>query len=150
MSYNVGYHNEHHDFPQIPQTRLHKLREIAPEYYENMYQHTSWTWVLYKFFTDPNMGPWSRVHRLNRGGTEEGNEKYITGNCRYGAEMDISEHLGDEHSTATSGTMPSPRVMHAKNDSAMGSGMTTRQRSKSSTKHARSDSASDAYTVMNS
>lgn len=22
LTYNVGYHNEHHDFPQIPQTRL--------------------------------------------------------------------------------------------------------------------------------
>ena len=26
LTYNVGYHNEHHDFPQIPHTRLHKAR----------------------------------------------------------------------------------------------------------------------------
>ena len=26
LTYNVGFHNEHHDFPQIPHTRLHKVR----------------------------------------------------------------------------------------------------------------------------
>jgi hypothetical protein len=25
LTYNVGYHNEHHDFPQIPQTKLHEV-----------------------------------------------------------------------------------------------------------------------------
>lgn len=109
LSYNVGYHNEHHDFPQIPQTRLHKvrragrgrgaqpggrgrccrrggragrgacgqpgggparrlprcprptthrqsqLREIAPEYYDSLYAHTSWCWVLWRFLVDPKM-----------------------------------------------------------------------------------------------
>ena len=25
LTYNVGLHNEHHDFPQIPHTRLYKV-----------------------------------------------------------------------------------------------------------------------------
>lgn len=77
LSYNVGYHNEHHDFPQIPHTRLYRLKEIAPEFYEPLYQHTSWIWVIYKFITDPKMGPWSRMHRGNRDGSESGNKRFI-------------------------------------------------------------------------
>lgn len=30
LTYNVGYHNEHHDFPQIPQTRLHQVSPSEP------------------------------------------------------------------------------------------------------------------------
>ena len=30
FTYNVGYHNEHHDFPQIPHTRLHKVPASGP------------------------------------------------------------------------------------------------------------------------
>lgn len=87
LTYNVGYHNEHHDFPQIPQTRLHQLRKIAPEYYEPLYQHSSWCWVIFKFLTDPKVGPWSRMHRLERDGTSEGNAQFIAGNCQYGTEF---------------------------------------------------------------
>ncbi|EFN56445.1 hypothetical protein CHLNCDRAFT_57665 [Chlorella variabilis] len=86
LSYNVGYHNEHHDFPQIPQTRLHKLRQIAPEYYNNLYAHTSWCWVLWRFLVDPAMGPWSRMHRVMREGTPAANDKFIGSMCKTAAE----------------------------------------------------------------
>ena len=68
LTYNVGYHNEHHDFPQIPHTRLWRLREIAPEFYKPLAHHTSWCWVLWTFLTDSDVGPWTRMKRVERGG----------------------------------------------------------------------------------
>jgi len=135
LSYNVGYHNEHHDFPQIPQTRLHKLREIAPEYYENMYQHSSWTWVIWKFLTDPTIGPWSRMHRLKREGSAEGNEQYMKGNCRYGTKMQMDEKEEDVGRDA--------KVMRAKNTDEV----TTKRQSSKPSKHLRSDSAIENYAI---
>ena len=67
LTYNVGFHNEHHDFPQIPHTRLHRLREIAPEYYEPLARHACWCWVIWTFLTDREVGPWTRVKRVQRG-----------------------------------------------------------------------------------
>jgi len=63
ITYNVGYHNEHHDFPYIPGRNLPKVREIAPEYYDNLPHYSSWIKVLYDFVMDDNVGPWSRVTR---------------------------------------------------------------------------------------
>merc|ERR1712166_387082 len=48
IAWNVGYHNEHHDFPAIPWSRLPLLRKIAPEFYDHLPQTKSWpgmTWI---------------------------------------------------------------------------------------------------------
>jgi sphingolipid delta-4 desaturase len=63
ITFNVGYHNEHHDFPNIPCYRLAEVRKIAPEFYDNLPCHHSWIKVLYDFVTCPELGPYSRVHR---------------------------------------------------------------------------------------
>ncbi|CAH1256892.1 DEGS1 [Branchiostoma lanceolatum] len=66
VTFNVGYHNEHHDFPNIPGCRLPKVREIAPEFYVNLPHHTSWSRVMYDFVTDPDIGPFARVKRRTK------------------------------------------------------------------------------------
>lgn len=63
LSYNVGYHNEHHDFMTVPWSRLRKVRKIAAPYYDNLYFHRSWTALLFKFLFDPNLNLESRRTR---------------------------------------------------------------------------------------
>lgn len=63
IAFHVGYHNEHHDFPYIPGSRLARLRAMAPEFYDGLQQHTSWTRVLWRFVTDPELGGYSRIKR---------------------------------------------------------------------------------------
>jgi sphingolipid delta-4 desaturase len=66
ITFNVGYHVEHHDFPYIPGDKLPYVRRIAPEFYAELYKHTSWLWVLYKFIADPALGPYARIKRERR------------------------------------------------------------------------------------
>ncbi len=68
ISFNVGYHNEHHDFPSIPWNRLPEIKQLAPEYYENLCYHTSWTKLVLQFLFDPTIGLHSRVQRFDRSG----------------------------------------------------------------------------------
>lgn len=63
VTFNVGYHNEHHDFPNIPGKYLPKVREYAPEYYNSIPYHTSWVKVIYDYITDPSIGPYARMKR---------------------------------------------------------------------------------------
>ena len=67
LTYNVGLHNEHHDFPAIPWSRLWKLNAIAHEFYEDLPCHHSWVGVLWQFIWDREVGLWCRVKRKEGG-----------------------------------------------------------------------------------
>lgn len=75
ITFNVGYHVEHHDFPSIPGSLLPKVRQIAPEFYQPLCHHTSWTKVIWKYITDPDIGPYARVKRPHRSIQENGKPK---------------------------------------------------------------------------
>ncbi|KAI5478416.1 sphingolipid delta-4 desaturase [Pseudohyphozyma bogoriensis] len=72
LAYNVGYHNEHHDFPSVPWTKLPELRRIAKEFYDPLPNHPSWPGVTYRFIFDPTVGMWSRARREGRNGAKGG------------------------------------------------------------------------------
>jgi len=63
LAFNVGYHNEHHDFPYIPGSRLARLRALAPQFYDTLHAHSSWAGTLWRFVTEPELGAYSRIKR---------------------------------------------------------------------------------------
>lgn len=70
LAFNVGYHNEHHDFPSIPWNRLPRLHAMAPEVYRSLSYHRSWTRLFFRFLFDRNLTLYSRVVREERGGVK--------------------------------------------------------------------------------
>jgi sphingolipid delta-4 desaturase len=66
VSFNVGYHNEHHDFPRISGFRLPQVRAIAPEFYEDLHPHHSWSKIVYDYIMQPDIGPFKRIIRKKR------------------------------------------------------------------------------------
>lgn len=66
LAYNVGYHNEHHDFPSIPWTRLPLLHELAPEFYKSLASHPSWPMLIVNFIRDKEVGIFARAKRLSK------------------------------------------------------------------------------------
>jgi sphingolipid delta-4 desaturase len=63
LAFNVGYHNEHHDFPRISGFKLPQVRAMAPEFYNNLHSYDSWPKVIYDYIARPDMGPFRRVKR---------------------------------------------------------------------------------------
>jgi len=66
---NIGYHNEHHDAPTVAWNRLPALKRMAPELYDPLVFHKSWSRLFWRFLTDKNLSPWSRVVHDSRVGT---------------------------------------------------------------------------------
>jgi len=66
VAFNVGYHNEHHDFPSIPWNKLPELKRSAPAFYDTLLYHRSWTKLFFRFLFDKEISLYSRVLRKNR------------------------------------------------------------------------------------
>lgn len=64
LTYNVGYHNEHHDFPNIAWSSLPKVRQMAPEFYDHLPRCNSWPGVIFRYIFDDSISPYSRVKRV--------------------------------------------------------------------------------------
>ncbi len=67
LAFNVGHHNEHHDFPSVPWNNLPKIKATAREYYDTLVSHQSWTKLLFRFLFDPELSLFSRMVRQERG-----------------------------------------------------------------------------------
>jgi sphingolipid 4-desaturase/C4-monooxygenase len=64
---NVGFHNEHHDFPSVPWNKLPQLRTTAPEFYDTLKYHTSYIGLFFRFLFDQEISLFSRIVRQERG-----------------------------------------------------------------------------------
>jgi sphingolipid delta-4 desaturase len=67
VAFNVGFHNEHHDFPSIPWNKLPEIRKTAPEYYDTLFYHKSWTRLFFRFLFDKEISLFNRILRKERG-----------------------------------------------------------------------------------
>ncbi len=63
LSFNIGYHNEHHDLMNVSWRNLPKLKSMAPEFYEPLTAHQSWIKVLTDFIFKKEYSAYSRVVR---------------------------------------------------------------------------------------
>jgi sphingolipid delta-4 desaturase len=63
ITLNVYHHNEHHDFPAVPWSRLPELRRMVPEVYGQLYAHRSLTALWFRFLLDPTLSLHRRIVR---------------------------------------------------------------------------------------
>lgn len=64
VALNIGYHNEHHDFHEVPWTLLPKLKALAPEFYDDLHAHKSWLKLFLEFIFNPRYSLHSRIENI--------------------------------------------------------------------------------------
>jgi len=74
VSFNVGYHNEHHDIVTIPWPRLPRVRAAAPEFYDGLHSYASWTTLLLHFLRDRNITLFNAIVRPGRAAAGSGSQ----------------------------------------------------------------------------
>ena len=70
VSFNVGYHNEHHDIVNVPWSRLPQIRRTAPEFYDSLQSYSSWSTLLVRFVRDSNITLYNAIVRPGRGSSD--------------------------------------------------------------------------------
>jgi sphingolipid 4-desaturase/C4-monooxygenase len=63
IMFNLGYHVEHHDFPNIPWHRLPQLRAIAPDWYPGPSAYRTRFRGFFAFIFDRRLDLWDRCIR---------------------------------------------------------------------------------------
>jgi len=56
VSFDVGFHVEHHDFPAVPWRRIRLVRAMAAERYEGLAIVPSWSRLMTAYFFDARLG----------------------------------------------------------------------------------------------
>lgn len=62
LCYNVGYHNEHHDFPRVAGSRLPELKKRLPKWYD-LPHYDSWSSLIWNFVFRGNCNLYCRIVR---------------------------------------------------------------------------------------
>lgn len=73
IAMNVGHHNEHHDLPSVPWQHLPDIRREAPEFYDTLQSHRSWTALMVRFVFDRRLSLFSRMTRAKFDGARANN-----------------------------------------------------------------------------
>jgi len=68
VSYHVGIHVAHHDFPFVSGLRLHQIEKLAPEYYDHLPVTTSWPGTIWNYIVSDS-NAFDRVKRKSAAGS---------------------------------------------------------------------------------